>query len=304
MLTVLTDDDICRSLTPALAIAWMREALVAHHEGRLTSPPRVHTVLAQGRLVFTTGELDGTWFGYRSYDTYGRSPGEQVVVVHDAADGRVRAIAVGKELGSRRVGAIGAVAADLLAAPDASVLGLIGTGTQAWAQLWGIRAVRRLAAVRIHSRDAGRRDAFARRARAELGVPAQPATSPQEAVDGADLVVLATSSATPVIDSGWISPGSYVTTVGPKQIGRAEFPLDLVARADVSVTDSLAQIPAYDPPNILAGTPHAQRLTLLGAILAGDAPGRTSHDEVILFCSVGLAGTETYLLDRLVRARG
>ena len=123
-------------------------------------------------------------------------------------------------------------------------------------------------------------------------------------MDGADLVVLATSSASPVIDSGWISPGCYVTTVGPKQVGRAEFPLDLVARADVAVTDSLAQIPAYDPPNILAGTPHARRLTLLGAILAGDARGRTSHDQVIVFCSVGLAGTETYLLDRLVRAPG
>lgn len=202
------------------------------------------------------------------------------------------------------MGAIGAVAVDLLAAPDASVLGLLGTGTQAWAQLWGIRAVRRLAAVRIYSRDADRRDAFARRARTELGLPAQPVTTPREAVEGADLVVLATSSATPVIDSDWVSPGSYVTTVGPKQVGRAEFPLDLVARADVTVTDSLDQISAYDPPNILAGTPHAQRLTLLGAVLAGDARGRTSHDEVVLFCSVGLAGTETYLLDRLVRAPG
>jgi ornithine cyclodeaminase len=92
-----------------------------------------------------------------------------------------------------------------------------------------------------------------------------------------------------------------VRASGPPQVGRAEFPLDLVARADVAVTDSLAQVPAYDPPNVLAETPHAQRLTLLGAILAGDARGRTSHDQVILFCSVGPAGTETYLLDRLCR---
>jgi len=91
-----------------------------------------------------------------------------------------------------------------------------------------------------------------------------------------------------------------VTTLGPKQVGRAEFGPDLVARADVAVTDSVAQTSAYDPPFILAGTPQHDRLTSLGAVLAGDAAGRTSPDQTVIFCSVGLAGTEEFLLARLV----
>ena len=109
----------------------------------------------------------------------------------------------------------------------------------------------------------------------------------QGAVDGADIVVLATSSPTPVIDPAWVAPGAFITTVGPKQVGRAEFGPELVAACDLAVTDSVAQISAYDPPNILIGTPHEHRLTSLGAVLAGDATGRTGEEQRLLFCSVG-----------------
>ena len=303
MVEVLTDADVRRLLTPSRAMGWIREAVIAEHRGELRSPPRVHTDLGGGRLVFTTGALAGKWFGYRSYDSFDVEPGEQVVVVHHATDGRVRGIAVGNELGPRRVGAIGGVAADTLARSDSRSLAVIGTGTQAWAQLCAIAAVRDLSEVRVYSRGADRRQAFARRARSELGLPAQAAPDAHEAAVGADIVVLATNSPTPVVDPAWLAPGSYVTTLGPKQVGRAEFGPELVAISDLAVTDSVAQISAYDPPNILGGTPQEHRLISLGAVLAGDAPGRTSDDQRVLFCSVGLAGTEVFLLDRLIGHR-
>jgi len=300
MVVVLNDADVQRLLTPGRAIAWMRDALVAEHRGELSSPPRVHATLEGGRLVFTTGALRGGWFGYRSYDTFDVEPGEQVVVVHQAVDGRVRGIAVGNELGPRRVGAIGGVAADTLARADSRTLAVVGTGVQAWAQLSAITTVRDLTEVRVYSRDATHRQAFASRAKSELGLLAHAAPGAREAVEGADLVVLATSSDTPVIDPAWLAAGSYVTTLGPKQVGRSEFGPEVVAACDVAVTDSVAQISAYDPPNILVGTSQEQRLISLGAVLAGDAAGRTSDDQRVLFCSVGLAGTEVYLLDRLL----
>jgi ornithine cyclodeaminase len=296
---ILTDEAIRAQLDAPSAIAWMREALLAEHHGRLVAPPRTHTELGNGRLVFTTGSMPGEWFGYRSYDTFGTRPGEQVVVVHGAADGRVRGIAVGNELGPRRVGAIGGVAADALADPAADSLAIIGTGRQAWAQLWALSTVRDLAAVWIYSRDPQRRDAFASRARSELGVPARSSAGVQEAVDGAEMIVLATSSPSPVLSAGWVRPGAYVTTLGPKQVGSTEFDLDLVSAADVLVTDSMAQIGAYAPPNALTGTPHEGRLTALGAVLAGAAPGR-QHAERVMFFSVGLAGTEVFLLSKLL----
>ncbi|MHB8246739.1 MAG: NAD(P)-binding domain-containing protein [Acidimicrobiales bacterium] len=301
MTTILYDDDITRRLSASDAVRWMGEAIDAHHRGDLVAPPRAHADLGEGRIVFTTGRLRGSWFGYRSYDTLPAWPGSQVVVVHDDASGEVRAIAIGNDLGRRRVGAIGGVAAAALAPPTATVGGLIGTGRQAEAQLWALSAVTDLREVRVFSRNPARREAFAERADLLTGVACRAVASPREAVDGAQIVVLATSSPTPVIDAGWIEPGAYVTTLGPKQQGHAEFGLDLPAVATLLVTDSLAQLDAYDPPNVLSGTPQRERLVSLGAIRAGET-ARPEPGGISLFFSVGLAGTEAFLLDRLARS--
>jgi ornithine cyclodeaminase len=153
--------------------------------------------------------------------------------------------------------------------------------------------------VTVFSRTPAAREDFAARIRAELGIEAKVARSAAAAVEGRDIVLLATSSPTPVIAASDVSPGAHVTTLGPKQRGRAEFDTDLAARATVIVTDSPAQIAAYQPPMLLAGTPDADRMVALGAVIAGDAPGRRSPDDVTLFCSAGLAGTEVFLLDAL-----
>ncbi|MFI7068441.1 ornithine cyclodeaminase family protein [Kribbella sp. NPDC050124] len=292
---VVTDADIREHLTATDAVGWMREAVLAAYDGRLHTPPRVQAELGDGNLIFTTGALTGEWYGYRSYDTFDTDPGSQLVVVHDWRTGAVRGVAVGNELGPRRVGAIGGVAVDALARKDATTLGLVGTGKQAWTQLWAISAVRPLSSIAVFSRDADRRNAFATRVSEELGLPATAVGSAREAVEGRDLVVLATSSPAPVIDAEWVAPGTFVTTLGPKVVGRAEFGPDLVDRADLVVTDSVDQTHAYDPPFVLTGTPQHDRLIGLGEVLAGNVSGRT-----VVFCSVGLAGTEAYLLARLV----
>jgi ornithine cyclodeaminase/alanine dehydrogenase-like protein (mu-crystallin family) len=300
---IFDDDDIRSRLDARDAVRWMGEAIDAHHRGDLISPPRTHADLGAGRIMFTTGRLRGSWFGYRSYDTFPAEPGSQVVVVQQEASGQVRAIAIGNELGPRRVGAIGAVAADALAPQAAGVAAIIGTGTQAQAQLWALPVVRQLSEVRVYSRDPERRDAFAKLARRLTSVPCHPVPTARDAVTGAQIVILATSSPVPVIDTGWLEPGSYVSTLGPKQQGRAEFGPDLAAAAAVVVTDSLAQIDAYDPPNVLVGTPQHERLVSLGALRAGQARG-PEPGETRVFFSVGLAGTEAFLLDRLATSLG
>jgi ornithine cyclodeaminase/alanine dehydrogenase-like protein (mu-crystallin family) len=298
---VLYDDDIRVRLSARDAVRWMGEAIDAHHRGDLVAPPRAHADLGDGRIVFTAGRLRGSWFGYRSYDTFAAEPGSQVVVVHDEASGTARALAVGNEIGPRRVGAIGAVAASALAPPTATIAAIIGTGTQAATQLWALSAVRDLREVRVFSRSLAGREAFAGRAGDLTGAHCHAVPAARAAVEGAHIVVLATSSPVPVIEAGWLGPGTYVTTLGPKQRGRAEFGPDLPAAAALIVTDSVAQIDAYDPPNVLAGTPHRDRLVSLGAVRAGDA-ARPEPGQIALFCSVGLAGTEAFLLDRLAAA--
>ncbi|HET9731417.1 MAG TPA: hypothetical protein VFP54_01975 [Acidimicrobiales bacterium] len=295
---ILHDEDVLERLNAADAVRWMGEAVDARHRGKLVAPPRVHADLGSGKVVFTAGRLHGSWFGYRSYDTLPAEPGAQVVVVHAEATGRVRAVAIGNELGPRRVGAIGAVAADALAPADSGVVAVIGTGTRAYTQVWALAAVRDLREVRVYSRDPTRRASFAERVAPLVAGTCRPARDARSACEGAQIVVLATSSATPVLEAAWVTPGAFVTTLGPKQRERAEFGLDLPEAAALLVTDSLDQIGAYDPPNVLTATRHEHRLVSLGAVRAGEVPGITSTG-ISVFFSVGLAGTEEFLLDRL-----
>jgi len=302
MMTVLVDDATIQSrLSAPDAVRWMGEAIDAHYRGELIAPPRAHVQFADGRIVFTAGQLRGSWFGYRSYDTFESDFASQVVVVHDQTSGAARAVAIGNELGPRRTGAIGAVAADSLSPRHATVAAIIGTGTQARTQLWALATVRNLDEVRVFSRDQHRREAFAQQMTRLMQVKCQSASSARNAVEGAQIVILATNSATSVIDASWLERGAYVTTLGPKQLDRAEFSLDLAERASVLVTDSLDQLDAYEPPNILSGTPQRDRLVSLGAVRAGVVTPPGSH-QISLFFSVGLAGTEVFLLDRLAQS--
>ncbi|HEY5988927.1 MAG TPA: hypothetical protein VIV12_21480 [Streptosporangiaceae bacterium] len=303
MAPIVLDDDALRArLGAGTAVAAIRQAVIDAERGTMVAPPRVFADLGTGRLVFTAGARTGRWFGYRSYDTFDSAPGEQVVVLHNADDGLVAAIAIGNELGPRRTGATGGVAVDALARPGPARAAMIGTGTQAWTQLWAIDAVRDLEHALVWSRDPGHRADFVRRARNDLGVNAREAASAEQAVRESDLVVLATNSGTPVIRAEWVRPGSHVTTLGPKQQGRAEFGLALADRADVLAADSVDQARAYRPPFVLDGTRHMSRLVSLGSVIEGASAGRTGPDQVTLYCSVGLAGTEVHLLAALANS--
>ncbi len=288
MVQILTDADVARSCTASRAVRVMRQAIAAHAEGRLAAPPRAYTPLESGPMVYTAGGLRRRVHGVRIYDYAGS---EQAVVVWNSETGRLAALAVGDELGRRRTGAIGAVAIDALARPDANTLGIVGTGDQAWAQVWAATAVRHWRRVTIYGRRFSAREAFAARCRDDLLVDAVAVDSAERAVRGRDVVIIATNSSTPVIDMSWISPGTHVTTLGPKTVTAHEMPLDLADQADVLVTDSLSQVRAYPEPYALP----TDRMVELGALVAGTVPGRRTRDQITVFCSVGLAGTEVVL---------
>jgi alanine dehydrogenase len=286
---VLDDDAVRARLGPEAAVAAVRGALLAHHRGGLHAPPRVRAPLGtDGDLVFTAGRLDAAGVhGFRAYDT-GAGEAEQLVAVWESATGRLRAVVHGDELGVRRTGAIGAVAVDAAARPGPVRVGLVGAGPQAWAQLWALRAVREVTEVVVAARRPSRARAFADRAGRELGVAVRAVDDAEEAVRGRDVVVVATNSPTPVLDAEWIAPGTQVTTLGPKTASRHEVPAALAERADALFTDSPAQLSAYPEPHLFVGYP----VTSLGAVLAGEAVLRERPEDVMVFCSVGLAATE------------
>ena len=160
---VLTDTDVARDRTAEIAVAAAHRALVDAYAGRLSAPPRARVELGGHGFVFTAGGYADGPVGFRAYGLW---PGEsdQAVLVWDG-HGALAGVVAGGELGARRTGALGGVAADVLARADARRVAIVGSGRQAWSQLWAIAAVRPIAAVAIHSPTADHRERFAQRAR-------------------------------------------------------------------------------------------------------------------------------------------
>ncbi len=299
---VATDDDV-RRLTATEVVAVLRDALKAHHTGALAAPPRLVAHLPEvnwDHLLFTVGASEQS-IGFR---VGGGAPDpriEQFTAVFDRAAGRLVGIVVGNQLGARRTAALAAIATDQLARKDSRILGLVGAGRQAAAHVWAVQSVRQLEEVRVFSRDRARREQFARQCSSELGLRCVAADSARHAVEGADLVTLTTTSASPVIDDEWIAEGTHVATLGPNTVDEHEAPFDLAARADVLVTDSVAQLSADNAPSWLTAAGRFDDVRALSAVIAGEAMGRRSVRAITMFCSTGLAGTEVLLAAEVLR---
>lgn len=289
---VAGDEDV-RAIPAATAVDAMRRLFVSASEGVLDAPPRLRAGLGEREYVFTVGGLRDGPSGFRVYRA-GEPAGDQLTAVW-SSDGRLRGIVTGDELGARRTGALGAVAAELLALQDAASVGVIGSGTQAWTQLWALTAVREIDRVRVYSPTTQHREDFARRAASELKLETTAVASASAAIAEAELIILATRATTPVIEAGDVSPGAHVVTVGPKFASGHETPTELVEIASIITCDSPAQAHAYSEPFFTG----AAELVDLADVVAGRAPGRRGPEEITLHCSVGLAGSEVALAARL-----
>lgn len=298
---ILNDADIEERITPQLAISAMKSALIALQMNELVAPPRVSSNLGSLKLDFTTGALQNHWFGYRSNGISDNRSSEQVVVLQDVRTNSVQGVAIGHLLGPYRTGALGGVAVDLLARSDSRTLGILGSGPQAWSQLWAIASVRKIESVLLFSPNQQNRTSFALKAEEFFGIKASALDSAKDVVEQSDIVVLATNSSRPVIDAKWLKPGTHINSLGPKYENNSEFGFDLAQSCQLLVTDSITQLGALPSPLIIGPDNELSRVTSLSSILAGDSTGRRGQ-ESSLFLSVGLAGTELFLLDALINA--
>jgi ornithine cyclodeaminase len=307
---ILNDADVGALARMADLVAVVERCLQAKVHDRLVAPPRHSVAFDTGQLVFTIGgiaaDADGRngIAGFRVYETF---PGTgtaraQLVAVWDSGSGDLRGLIVGDALGVLRTGAIGGVAIDRMARPDVRTCAIIGSGRQAESQLMAAVAVRPgLETIRVYSRKARNREDFAARLSGRLGRTIRPVADARDAVAGADLVLCATDSGSPVIELHWLARGAHVSTLGPKLADRHELPRAIGEIADVAATDSPAQFHGYAKPHFLAGTPAGEHMLDLADIVAARVSGRRSPADVTLFCSVGLAGTEVAIADALLR---
>jgi len=296
-LRILSAADLRAALPMPQAIAAMRRAFSQVSAGQVVMPARARLHTDAGLTLFMPAYLRASGdFAVKVVSVYegNRERGLPAVLgavlVLDAHSGAPRALLDGATLTELRTGAGGGLAAELLARPEARVVGLFGASVQARAQLAAVLAVRAITEVRVLSRS----ESSAQRFAAEVSRwPDAPrislARSPREVVQGADIVITATSSGAPVFDGHDLTPGVHVTAVGAHTATTRELDEVAVRRAAKIVVDARESAGAEAGDLLLAQAPiYAE----LGEIVNGHKPGRETADEITLFKSVGIAAQD------------
>jgi ornithine cyclodeaminase/alanine dehydrogenase-like protein (mu-crystallin family) len=308
-LLVLSGAELHGLLPPDACAQAMRHALGARTRGQVHQPLRtvVRPAKADGMLAVMPAVLAPGWddearweaaYGVKAICIFPGNPArgldahQGVVLLSSAHTGEPLALLNASAVTELRTGAVSAVATGLLARADATELAIIGTGVQARAHLFAIAAARPLTGVRIAGRDQARAQRFADEMRAHTTVPLSACAGVAEAVDGAGIVVTATSSAEPVLRRGWLAPGAHINAVGACLPQARELDTDTMAAAAL-FADSRESVLAESGDYLLAvadgaiGPGHIR--AEIGEVLACTAPGWVSDTEITVFESLGLA---------------
>jgi ornithine cyclodeaminase/alanine dehydrogenase-like protein (mu-crystallin family) len=291
----LSEADVRAVLSPPELIDAMESALCAFSAGHVTQPVRTAIEVVDRSFFASMPAL------YRDQHVLGAKlvtvfPGNAASGLHthlavinlfDPANGELVAIMDGRYITEVRTAAASAVSVRHLARPDARVLAILGSGVQAASHFDALRSVRPFDDIRVWSPT---RDHLLAFVGGREG--ARAADSPEQAVAGADVVVVATSSVTPAIQSRWVSDGAHVIAIGACRPSQREVDPELVARARLFVDSRAAAL--QESGDIVQpiregrfGEDHV--VAELGQVVGGVRPGRTDAAQVTLYKSLGLA---------------
>jgi len=238
---------------------------VAAHTGWFAVMPAVYGGVMGAKLVTTPpGNAD------RGMHTH-----QAVIQLFRADTGEPLAIMDGRLITEMRTAAVSAVAVDLLAQPDAKVLGILGSGVQARSHVQALSRVRKFEEIRVWSRTEGNARRFAEEVGAQV-------TTAEEAVSGADVVLTLTSSPEPVLRGRWLKKDAIVCAVGAVTPNRRE--LDDEAMRGAVVVES-REAALREPGDILLAK--AEVSAEIGELLQGKQLDR--RDRPVVFKSVGIA---------------
>lgn len=292
MALFVTEAEVAQLLTMDDALRAVEEAFRQHGQGSAVNRPRTRVRIPHGVLhVMAAGLPPEGVLGLKAYAAF-RGTTRFHVYLYSAEDGRLLALLEANRLGQVRTGAASGVATKYLARPDASIVGIFGTGWQAHSQLEAVCAVRRVREVRAYGRDPARRATFSREMEATLGVPVRPASEPRTVVEGADIVITITTAKTPVFDGRWLAAGSHVNAAGSNFAEKQEIDEATVTAARLIVVDSKeqARIECGDLIGpVSRGLLAWDQVHELGEVVAGKIPGRERAGDVTLFESQGIA---------------
>ncbi len=278
----LNEEQVREHLRMTELIPVMEKALIDFSAGRVTQPVRsIISIDPPGGFLGLMPALTPDGLGLKAVTFY-PSNAERGIPTHmatiflvDPETGTPLAIMDGRLITEMRTAAVSAAATKLLASPDAKVLAILGSGVQARSHVEALRLVRQFEESRVWSPTIEHAKRFAQ----EIGATAMSA---EEAVRGADVVVTATNSKTPVLRGAWLKPGCHVNAVGACRPDWRE--LDDEVMSNVLFVDSREGAMKESGDVILSG---AKIYAELGEGFAGKVPSRAN--ETTIFKSLGMA---------------
>jgi alanine dehydrogenase len=294
---VFDEQEVLRHLDYPSAIEGMERAFRASASGQVETFPTIRQELREGRALMgikSACNYAGHQLGLKAGGYWmnnapkGLDRHQSTVLLLDLETGRPTALLAANNLTAIRTAAASAVAVKFLAARDARVLTLIGTGRQAIAQVEAILQVRSVHTVRAWSRDPTHVAVFGQKVR-RLGLKFDAALSARDAVQGADIVVTVTPSHKPLVSLQDIPDGVHVCAMGSDTAGKQELALDLLQSATV-YADDVAQASRLGECQHLveAGVDVAARVRAIGDLVAGRLQGPDARG-VKVFDGTGMA---------------
>ncbi len=304
----LTESDVRAVLEPLELIDAMEAALTAFSAGEIVQPVRTVLEIASQSFFAAMPAFHGgrSILGAKLVSVVPTNAARGLpthmasISLFDAQTGQMAAVVDGRYITEVRTAAASAVSLRHMGRRDARVLAILGSGVQAGSHLEALTAVHPFAEIRAWSPTAANLERFVKSAPQAVTA----AASAEDAVRGADAVVLVTNSPTPAIDNRWVNDGAHVMAVGACRPSQQEVDPALVARARLVVDSRDAAL--RESGDILRpiaeGRFSASHVTAeLGEVACRKKPGRANDREVTLFKSLGLAVEDLVAADLAYR---
>lgn len=310
---LLTEQHVHSLLPMSDLISAMESALAKFSSGEVLQP--VRTVLTVGPAKSYYGLMPAyipapASMGAKIVTVFGENHKKGLpshlatVLLFDPDTGSLIAMMDGRYITEARTAAVSAVSARFLAKPDASTLALIGSGVQARSHLEALTQVRQVQEVRVWSPRPQSRQQFIDDMSPRVSIPIRDCASAEAAVAGADLIVVATASKTPVLESEWVAAGAHVMCVGACRPDQREMAPALVTRGRLYVDSRAAALVESGDVvmNIAEQRFDASHLRgEIGELVLGRVAGRASDSEITIFKSLGMAVEDVVAADLVFR---
>ncbi len=239
----ITEADVTDLISLPEAIDALERVLAMEARDQAANMPKSHLMVASNDAMHAIGAaISGAGLcGTKTWINVG-GKSQTVLILFSLDDGALRAVIEATALGQMRTAAMTGVGTRRLAASEADELAVIGSGKQALPQVAACAAVRGLRHVRVFSRRAEAREAFAESIRQGLGLRVTAATTLEDAVADAPIITLITNATEPFLNSAMVARGGHVNAMGAIVPARCEFAQDVFPRCDKIVVDSIQSV--------------------------------------------------------------